>query len=104
MQTRCVGPGATGGLQTVRLHPGCHATPLRSPGSVPVQDRLRRPQVRPVRPGLLRLPEMSTLRLQLGRHGPVPGRRLRVRREGTVPVQSKYSTYRGEGFIPNGIT
>jgi len=89
MQTWCMGSRTTSRLQTVRLHPGRHAIPLRSSGSVSVQDRLRRPQMREVCPRLLRLSEVSTLRLQLGRHDAVSGRYLWLRREGTVPLQGK---------------
>lgn len=89
VQTGCVGPGPENRLQTVRLHPRRHAVPVRSSGSVSLQDRLRRAQMREMRQRLLRLSEVPSLRLQLSRHDAMPGRRLRVWRQGTMPVQGE---------------
>lgn len=41
MQARLLGFGGGGWVQAVRVHPRLHETPLRPPGTMPLQDRLR---------------------------------------------------------------
>lgn len=86
LQARLLGLGGGGWVQAVRLHPRLHEAPLRPPGTMPLQNRLRRAQVREMRERVLRLPQVSTLRLQRGRHHAVRSRDLRLQRPGTVSL------------------
>lgn len=97
VQTRLLGSGAASRLQTLRVHLGRHAVPMRSSRSVSLQDRLWWPQVRKMCQRLLRLSEVSSLRLQHRRYNAVSRWCLRVRRQGTVSLQGE--TKRGKFII-----